>query len=101
MGVSLDIKAYSSPENKEFQKHFKAVKFCLENNLSYPIETSEFFKGKLDGDDLEDVREEYVLDYIENGIEIPLKQNKINECEIHIKVSDIPKEANLIIFKLK
>ena len=47
MSVSLNATAYSSKESKEFQKHYNAVKFCIENELSFPKETSEFFKGKL------------------------------------------------------
>ena len=35
MSVSLNVKAYLSKESKEFQKHFNAVKFCIENELSY------------------------------------------------------------------
>lgn len=100
MSTSLSVTAYSSTENKEFQKHFNAVKFCIENGLSYPKETSEFFKGNVGGDDLEDINTEYILEYIENGIELDLKQTQVHECEIRIKVSDIPKEADLIIVKL-
>ncbi len=39
MGVSLSFKAYSGKESSEFQKHYKSVKFCIENELSFPIET--------------------------------------------------------------
>ncbi len=48
MGVSLSFKAYSGKESSEFQKHYKSVKFCIENELSFPIETVNFFKGKID-----------------------------------------------------
>jgi len=72
MSISLNIKAYSSVENKEFKKHLKAVKFCIENELSFPIETSNFFKGKLGGSNLEEIRREFILNYIENGIEVNL-----------------------------
>ncbi len=48
MGVSLSFKAYSGKESSEFQKHYKSVKFCIENELSFTIETVNFFKGKID-----------------------------------------------------
>jgi hypothetical protein len=101
MSTSINVTAYSSTENKEFQKHFKAVKFCIENELSFPKETSEFFKGKLSGNNLEDIDPDYIIKYIENGVERKLKTtNDQHENEIRIKVSEIPKEVDLIIIKL-
>jgi len=75
MSVSLNVTAYSSKESKEFQKHYNAVKFCVENELSFPKETSEFFKGKIGGNNLEDVKPETIIKYIENGVamSIPLE----------------------------
>jgi hypothetical protein len=101
MSVSLNVTAYSSKESKEFQKHFNAVKFCIENGLSYPKETSEFFKGKIHGDDLEDISNEYILEHIQNGVEVPLNTtgNKWGN-EIRIKVSEIPSSADEIVVKL-
>lgn len=99
MSTSLNVKGYSDKNNPEFLKHLEAVEFCIERNLSFPKETSEFFKGKVGGEDLEDIRNECIMDYIENGIEIPIKmQTKRNE--IRIKVSDIPKEVVELIFTL-
>ena len=101
MSTSLNVKAYSSTESKEFQKHFNAVKFCIENGLSFPKETSEFFKGKVGGDDLEDIKKEYIIEYIQNGIEVDLKTTSDRwGNEIRIKVSEIPSEVDLIIVKL-
>ena len=101
MSVSLNVRAYSSKESKEFQKHFNAVKFCIESGLSFPKETSEFFKGKLGGDDLEDIETDSILQYIENGVEVPLKTNG-NKWgnEIRIKVSEIPTSVDEIVVKL-
>ena len=99
MSTSLSVQAFASKDSEEFQKHFKAVKFCIENQLSYPKETSEFFKGKLHGDDLEDIKPEYVLGYIENGVEIPLKMSG-EYYEKRIKVSEIPSEVDEIIVRL-
>ena len=54
MSTTINVTAYSGKQSKEFQKHYKAVKFCIENDLSYPKETSEFFKGKIYNLNLED-----------------------------------------------
>ena len=101
MSASVNVTAYSSTENEEFKKHFKAVKFCIENNLSFPRETSEFFKGKVGGYDLDDLKTESIIEHIENGVELDLKTTS-NEWgnEIRIKVSEIPSEVDLIIVKL-
>ena len=98
MSVSLNVRAYSGRENKEFQKHYNAVKFCIENELSFPEETSEFFKGKVNGDDLEDF-DSGLLECLENGIEVPLKTTG-SEWEVRIKVSEIPNEVDEIIITL-
>lgn len=101
MSVSLNVTAYSSKESKEFQKHFNAVKFCIENGLSYPKETSEFFKGKIHGDDLEDISNEYILEHIQNGVEVPLNTTGDKwGNEIRIKVSEIPSSVDEIVVKL-
>ena len=101
MSVSLNVTAYSSKESKEFQKHFNAVKFCIENGLSYPKETSEFFKGKIHGDDLEDISNEYILEHIQNGVEVPFKTTGDQwGNEIRIKVSEIPSSVDEIVVKL-
>lgn len=101
MSVSLNVTAYSSKESKEFQKHFNAVKFCIKNGLSYPKETSEFFKGKIHGEDLEDISNEYILEHLQNGVEVPLKTtgDKWGK-EIKIKVSEIPSSVDEIVVKL-
>ena len=101
MSVSLNVTAYSSKESKEFQKHFNAVKFCIENGLSYPKETSDFFKGKIHGDDLEDISNEYILEHIQNGVEVPLNTTGDKwGNEIRIKVSEIPSSVDEIVVKL-
>lgn len=100
MSTSISITAYSGKNSPEFQKHFNAVKFCIENELSYPKETSEFFKGKVCGDDLEDIVTKAVLECIEDGIEIPLITSLKQNGEIRIAVADIPKEVDEIIVKL-
>mgnify|MGYP003442297048 CR=1 FL=1 len=101
MSVSLNVTAYSSKESKEFQKHYNAVIFCIENELSFPKETSEFFKGKLGGDDLEDISNEYILEHIQNGVEVPLKTTGDKwGNEIRIKVSEIPSSVDEIVVKL-
>ena len=99
MSTSLSIVAFAGKNSPVFQKHLKAVKFCIENELSFPSETSEFFKGKVGGDDLDDIKADCILEYIENGIEVPLKIGG-NEWEKNINVSEIPKEVDTIIVKL-
>lgn len=100
MSIGLHAVAYSDKSNLEYLKHYNAVKFCIENKLSFPKETSEFFKGKLGGDDLEDIDDDYLLKYIENGVEVDMTFRYFKSSEVHIKVSEIPKEAELIIVKL-
>ena len=100
MSVSLNAKAYSSKESKEFQKHYNAVKFCIENELSFPKETSEFFKGKLGGDDLEDIKSEAILGYLENGVSVEMPFRYFRDSEVQIKVSEIPSSVDLIVVKL-
>ncbi len=101
MSTSLTVKAFASKENKEFKKHFAAVKFCIENELSYPKETSEFFNGKVNGsDNLEHYSARSILEQIKNGLELPLKMKSQHGDEIRIKVSDIPKEADELVITL-
>jgi len=101
MGLSLNVKAFAGKNSEEFQKHYRAVKFCIENGLSYPKETSEFFKGKVDGNDLEDIVEDAVLRCIENGVEIPIETTRDDyRNEIRFNVSDIPEGVDEIVVRL-
>jgi hypothetical protein len=101
MSISLSIKGYSTTENKQFQKHFNAVKFCIENELSFPKETSEFFKNSIDGCSLEDFSNKYIIQHIQNGLEVPLNINyDPYGYEVKIKVSEIPSDVDLIIVRI-
>jgi len=100
MSVTLSINAFAGKNSVEFKKHYNAVKFCIENELSYPKETSEFFKGKVGGDNLEDISSKSILEYIKNGISIPLEMHEDDEGKIIINTSDIPPEADEIIISL-
>jgi hypothetical protein len=105
MSVSLNVTAFSDKSNPEFTKNYNAVKFCIENKLSFPKETSEFFKGKLgNGDSLEDFFPEAILAQIQHGIKIELPLTALvvwkGGTEIRIKVSEIPPEADMIIVNL-
>ena len=91
MGVSLSFKAYSGKESSEFQKHYKSVKFCIENELSFPIETVNFFKGKNDCGDLDDYEREYLLEMIKDGVEVPMRHTNLNFTEIRINDETISK----------
>lgn len=99
MSASLSITAYSGKDSKEFQKHFKAVQFCIENELSFPKETSDFFKGRVDGGDLEDYQPKYILPMIANGVTVPLTIGGDGYIQ-RIKVADIPKEVDEIVVKI-
>lgn len=101
MGVSLSVKAFSSVENKEFQKHYSVVEFCIKNELSFPKETSEFFKGKINGDDLEDYNREYILENIKDGVpqDLIIHSDEYGYTKT-IYVSEIPKEVDKIIISL-
>lgn len=100
MSYSLSVQGFSSKDSPEFKKHYAAVKFCVENDLSLPKETSEFFKGNVHGDSLEDLRKESWLENIEDGISVPLIFTDDYEWERRIKVSEIPKEVDEIVFKM-
>ncbi len=100
MSVSLNAKAYSSKESKEFKKHYNAVKFCIANQLSFPKETSEFFKGKIGGHNLEDIKPEEVLGYLENGVSVEMPFRYFRGSEVQINVSEIPSYVDLIVVKL-
>lgn len=100
MSVELYIEAFAGENSEEFQKHLRAVKFCIMEKLSFPKETSKFFKGKVGGDDLEDIAYDSILEYIEHGISIPIT-GRYEAGKIVIEVKDIPKEADILIFGLK
>lgn len=102
MSVSVSIKGYSGKDSPEFQKHYKAVKFCIENKLSFPKETSEFFEGKVDGGDLDDYKPEAILEYIGNGVEVRIpKSGDIYGDGIRIKVKNIPSEVDEIVIVMR
>lgn len=97
----MNVKAFAGKNSEEFQKHYKIVVFCIENKVSYPKETSDFFKGTLDGDNLEDFNDDYVLEKIKNGIEIDFKKTRDGYgSEIRFNVSDIPHGVDEIVVTL-
>lgn len=101
MSSTISIKAYSDMDNAEYNKHYRAVQFCVENELTYPVETSAFFKGTIDGCNLEDFHEDIILDKISDGVEIPMPiQSDNNRFKKIIRVSDIPPEVDRIIVSL-
>ena len=101
MSLSLNIKGCSGKESTEFQKHFKAVQFCAENNLSYPKETSDFFKGKIYGGNLEDYTYAACLKCIQDGIEVNIPIRGSKDFIKYIKVSEIPKEVDTIVITVE
>lgn len=101
MQLSLNATAYSSKESKDFKKHCKAIEFCIENELSFPKETSEFFKGKFNGDNLEDIKRDSILGYLQNGVPVEMTFKYLGSSEVQIKVSEIPSDTDLIVVKLQ
>jgi 16S rRNA C967 or C1407 C5-methylase (RsmB/RsmF family) len=99
MSTTLSVTAHASKNSPEFQKHFKAVGFCIENDLSFPAETSAFFKGKIGGGDLESVIPAALMKHLENGIVVDMPVEN-NGYQAIIKVSDIPAGVDLIMVKL-
>ena len=100
MSVTLNIRGYSGKESKRFQQQLAVVKSCIENEIDFPEETKEFFKGKVDGlYDLNEVQRSVILKGIENGIEVNLPTYGSNDY-YKIKVADIPKEVTDIIISL-
>lgn len=98
MSTSIGIKGVSDNSSPEFKKHFNAVHFCIENDLSFPKETSEFFRGRIQGDDLEDYRRDCLIERIEDGLEINLiSAIKKEDFRFVIDVSKIPSEVSKII----
>lgn len=100
MSVDLYIEAFAGKNSEEFQKHLRAVKFCIEEKLSFPKETSKFFEGKIGGDNLEDIAYESILEYIGDGIGVEMRFVRENG-KIKIEVKDIPKEVDLIVVSLQ
>lgn len=97
----MNVQAFAGKNSEEFQKHYKAVKFCTENGLIYPKETIEFFKGKVGSDDLEDIVPDAVLKHIENGVQVEFKANgDYYGNQIRFNVSDIPKGVDEIVVSL-
>lgn len=80
----------------------KQLNFVLKNNLSYPKETSEFFKGRVEDGNLEDYKQDSILEYIKNGIEISLPLKSLDDFndEFSLDVKKIPKECDKIIIKI-
>ncbi len=102
MSLSLSVTAYAGKDNLEFQKHFRAVKFCIEEGLSFPKETSEFFRGRVDGEDLEDIRTDCILPYIENGIEVSIPTDESPHGDrISIKIATLPAHVDEIVIQLR
>ena len=102
MSTSISIHAFTGKENPEFKKHLGAVEYCIKHGLSFPKETSEFFKGQVGGDDLEDVKPEAIMKYIERGIEIPISREVIthyNDRSMSIEIKKLPATVDEILVK--
>lgn len=97
MSCCIEVIACTDNTKEEFKKHLKVVKFCVENDISLPKETNEYFKGAIDGDDLDEYDRDSWLGYIENGFETSLGYG---QEYIEIDPKDIPKDTKKIIVRL-
>lgn len=64
MSISTFIIAYTSENNKDFQKHKKILEFCLENKVSLPKETAEYFENEIPD-----------ISLLDNKLEIELEED--------------------------
>lgn len=99
MSVTLSVKAYSDNTNPLFVRHYNVVKACIENNIDFPEQTKEFFRGKIElCADLEDYKQAAILGVLHNGIQIPLAMTTDTyNSSITIDVASIPKEVTKIV----
>lgn len=99
MSHTLSITGYAGKKSPEFQKHYEAVQLCVKHGLSFPKETSEFFRGKICGENLEDFQPHIILEELENGVYIPFDVSYNEKGETIIDVTSLPKELESIIVK--
>lgn len=101
MSITLSIVGLSEQKNPLFQKHLKAVEFCIENELSFPKETSEFFKGRVHGEDLESYRPEVLLNHIRNGVKVRIPTSENGQFGRIIDLSNIPEGVDSILIEIR
>jgi len=99
MSVILSVRGFYGKDNPEFKKHYNAVCFCVENDLSLPKETSEFFKNKISGGSLEDLEKEYWVDNINNGIEVDIQLSG-DPYRKEINVKNLPSNLDILIVEM-
>ena len=102
MSVSLHIEGFTGLTNEEYKKHYEALEYCLTRGLTPPVETLEFFEGKLGGCGVKELSVKGALDYAKKGTYVSLKDSitEIDSSEVQIDVSRIPKETEVIIVKI-
>jgi len=103
MGVSLSVMGYATKDSKEFDRHYGAVLYCINNDLSFPKETEEFFKGRVcGGGNIDDFEPNYLLEKLEHGLEvnIPTSGDANYIGGMVINVADIPEECDQIVIEL-
>lgn len=101
MSVQVIVKGFTGKEVPEFQKHFESVQFCIERELSFPKETVEFFKGKIEEEDLESFNRKDLLDKIRYGFDVKIPQHYNKSIgQIWINTKDIPSYVSELCIKL-
>jgi hypothetical protein len=99
MSCCIHARACTDNTGKEFQKHLKSLKFCIENKLSLPKETYEYLSNAFDEDELiDDYELKYVLEKVEDGFSTTLGYD---QSYIEIDYEEIPKDTKKIIIELK
>lgn len=93
MSLSINVTAFTSPENAEYQKHAKVLKVCLEAGLKQlPPETAEYF-----GDSY--VHESKLDEKLETKVPTKSWHNDYsNGYEVYIK--DIPAGVDKLRFSI-
>lgn len=99
MSRSLHVVGYYGKDNSEFKKHYNAVKFCVENDLSLPIETRNFFEGKFD-DDLDDLHKDAWIEYVQDGFEVEIDFTEDEDYRKVIDVRTLPKDLDTIVVEI-
>lgn len=95
MSCYIVARAHADNTSKNYQRHLRAVKFCVENNLSLPKETSKYFKSE----NLEDYKKDTWAERIENGFST-LHLGSAQQY-LEIPIEDIPEDTKKIIIQLE
>jgi hypothetical protein len=102
MSKSMSVRGFTGKDSDEYKKHYEAVLFCIEKDLSFPKETVAFFEGKVEGSDGLGSYQRHALPRIlADGFPVKLPLTLMDyENKIVLKTKDIPKEVTEIVVTL-